>query len=109
MWAVQEGHAEVARFLLEKGAFVDFPDEVYTCIVKHHCPTPIAILLSVTQNGWTPVMQASQGGHVDVINILLDHNAKVNHQTEVRDHLILAVANYTQLLSDNLVCSDGGC
>ncbi len=28
MWAAQEGHAEVARFLLEKGAFVDFPDEV---------------------------------------------------------------------------------
>ncbi len=49
----------------------------------------IAILLSVTQNGWTPVMQASQGGHVDVINILLDHNAKVIYQTEVRDHLIL--------------------
>ena len=88
-------------------AFVDFPDEVYTCIVKHHCLTPIAILLSVTQNGWTPVMQASQEGHVDVINILLDHNAKVNHQTEVRPPN--TVANYTQLLSDNLVCSDGGC
>ncbi len=28
MWAAQEGHAEMARFLLEKGAFVDFPDEV---------------------------------------------------------------------------------
>ncbi len=82
MWAAQEGHAEVAGFLLDKGAFVDFPDEVW--IVKHHCPTPIAILLSVTQNGRTPVMQASQEGHVDVINVLLDHNAKVNNQTEVR-------------------------
>ncbi len=28
MWAAQEGHAEVARFLLEKGAFVDFPNVV---------------------------------------------------------------------------------
>ncbi len=29
MWAAQEGHAEVATFLLEKGAFVDFPNVVY--------------------------------------------------------------------------------
>ncbi len=28
MWAAQEGHAEVARFLLEKGAFVDLCDSV---------------------------------------------------------------------------------
>ncbi len=28
MWAAQEGHAEVATFLLEKGAFVDFCDIV---------------------------------------------------------------------------------
>ncbi len=29
MCAAQEGHAEVATFLLDKGAFVDFPDEVW--------------------------------------------------------------------------------
>ncbi len=28
MWAAQEGHAAVARFLLEMGAFVDFCDIV---------------------------------------------------------------------------------
>ena len=28
MWAAHEGHAEVVTFLLEKGAFVDFPDVV---------------------------------------------------------------------------------
>ncbi len=62
--------------------------------MKHHCPTPIAILLSATQNGWTPVMQASQEGHVDVINILLDHNAKVNHLTSsVRPFLQLQIRN----------------
>ena len=30
MWAAHEGHAEVATFLLEKGAFVDFPMQIYT-------------------------------------------------------------------------------
>ncbi len=28
MWAAYKGHAEMARFLLEKGAFVDFCDIV---------------------------------------------------------------------------------
>ena len=30
MWAAQEGHAAVAEFLLQQGAQVDFPDEVWT-------------------------------------------------------------------------------
>ncbi len=45
---------------------------------------PLAISLSVTQIGWTPLMQASQGGHVDVVNVLLKYGAKVNHETKVR-------------------------
>ena len=28
-------------------------------------------------------MQASQEGHVDVVNVLLDHGAKVNYWTDV--------------------------
>ena len=28
-------------------------------------------------------MQASQGGHVDVVNVLLDHDANANHQSDV--------------------------
>ena len=54
-------------------------------------------------------MQASRGGHVDVINILLDHNAKVNHQTEVRPPNTVASYTFIYFNSDNLVCSDGGC
>ena len=53
-------------------------------IVKHHCFTPIAILLSATQNGWTPVMQASQGGLVDVVNVLLKYSAKIQYESNVR-------------------------
>ena len=29
-------------------------------------------------------MQASQEGHVDVVNVLFDYNAKANHQTNVK-------------------------
>ncbi len=35
MLAAHEGHAEVARFLLEKGAFVDFPNEVWTTLLLY--------------------------------------------------------------------------
>ena len=28
-------------------------------------------------------MQASQEGHRDVVNVLLDHNANINHQSTV--------------------------
>ena len=35
------------------------------------------------QNEWTPLMQASEEGHVDVVNVLFDYNAKANHQTNV--------------------------
>ena len=38
---------------------------------------------TTSQNGWTPLMQASQEGHVDVVNVLLDHGANANHQTDV--------------------------
>ncbi len=62
-----------------------------TCYIKHHYPTP-SILLSiytyVTQYGWTPVMVASQKGHVDVVNILLKHGAKANHKSNVRRLMI---------------------
>ena len=32
-------------------------------------------------------MQASQEGHVDVVNVLLDNGAKANHQTDVSNLL----------------------
>ena len=78
MWAAQEGHARVAEFLLKSGAFVDFPDEV-KCTV----PCNRYSYATSSQNGWTPLMQASQEGHVDVVNVLLDHGANANHQTDV--------------------------
>ncbi len=33
-------------------------------------------------------MQASQGGHVDVVNVLLKYGAKVNHKSNIRRRII---------------------
>ena len=36
------------------------------------------------QDKWTPLMVASHNGHVDVVNVLLQHGASVHFQTKVK-------------------------
>ena len=40
-------------------------------------------------------MQASQEGRVDVVNVLLDHGANANHQTDVSLTFCLIVSSLT--------------
>ncbi len=82
MWAAYGGHVEMTRFLLEKKASVDYPDVVRSVIII--AIEYVSINDTIAQRGWTPLMQASQEGHVRIVNLLLDYKAKVNHQTEVR-------------------------
>ena len=40
------------------------------------------------QDKWTPLMIASENGHVDVVNVLLQHGACVHLQNKVELHLL---------------------
>ena len=40
------------------------------------------------QDKWTPLMIASQNGHVDVVNVLLQHGASVHLQNKVKMQLL---------------------
>ena len=40
------------------------------------------------QNKSSPLMVASQNGHVDVVNVLLQHGASVNLQNKVNLHML---------------------
>ena len=37
----------------------------------------------ITQNGWTPLMEASFYGHADIVQTLIEAKAQVNAQKEV--------------------------
>ena len=41
MVACQEGHAETAKLLLDKGAFIDFQDKVRTVVLCEHYGTSL--------------------------------------------------------------------
>ena len=44
------------------------------------------------QNGRTPLMEASGGGHVECVKLLLDRGAQANHQSKVSAVLISVVS-----------------
>ena len=37
----------------------------------------------VLQDGWTPLVRASQNGHLEVVKSLIEAGANVNHTTKV--------------------------
>ena len=47
----------------------------------------ISIYLGFGQDEWTPLMIASHNGHVDVVNVLLQHGASVHLQNKVKLHV----------------------
>ena len=99
--ASRNGRVEVVNILLQNGAHVDVQDEVEVFIF-HICSTDRAVKLKamyvsqehdcdvfifiIVQDKWTPLMMASQNGHVDVVNVLLQHGASVHLQNKVNLH-----------------------
>ncbi len=84
MWAVAEGHSEVAQALINAGALID----------------------ARSNGGFTPLMFAAQGGHPDSIRILLASGADINHASlDGTSPLLVALAgghwNVTELLLEH--------
>ena len=47
------------------------------------CSTTLLMFTIVWQDGWTPLIFASQNGHVQVVAKLLQHGARVDLQAKV--------------------------
>ncbi|MBN1797740.1 MAG: ankyrin repeat domain-containing protein [Spirochaetales bacterium] len=60
MWASYNGHVDIAKLVIEKGAYTDAADE----------------------NGWTALMYACRMGHSKIVQLLITYGASVN----VRDN-----------------------
>ena len=41
------------------------------------------VVLSMLQNGWSPLMTASERGHHEIAKVLIEQGANINSQNEV--------------------------
>jgi ankyrin repeat protein len=85
--AAYNGHADVVRLLLENGAQLDARDIEGKTPLLHACTGPFAetveLLLSAgadvnaseTTEAFTPLMMGAGLGEIDVVKVLLRHNA----------------------------------
>ena len=45
---------------------------------------PLGVMIGfVLQDGWSPLVSASQAGHVEIVKSLIEAGANVNHTTKV--------------------------
>ena len=56
---------------------------MYTYVLYHHGVIIHSMCQTYSQNGWTPLMEASFKGHVDIVRLLIEAKAQINTQKEV--------------------------
>ena len=89
MYASENGHVEAVDKLLQHGARVDLQEEVHFICLNYILHMHIHVYMyCITHNfywqdGWHPLMYASQNGHVEVVDKLLQHGARVDLQSKV--------------------------
>ena len=72
-WTAQEGHTEVARLLLERGATATTQDKVYS--------RPDIVHEQYTfwlQAGFSPFLQACQDGKFDIVKLIMKHTPELD-------------------------------
>ena len=81
------GYAGIARILLDHGAIVDYQSLVSTmipcCSYTKNC--------LITQEGASPIYIASQEGHLQVIQVLLEYDASVNLVNDVSHYSMVFI------------------
>ena len=86
MVASQNGHVEVVDKLLQHGASVDLQSKVSVTLLNslYKCMNIAPHTMTYhEQNGVSSLISASENGHVEVVDKLLQHGAKADLQENV--------------------------
>ena len=73
-----KGHVAVVRLLLEKGAGFNICNKVSH---KYRNEVSINFIVRCTQNGFSPVYVASEEGHTNVVELLVQAGADIHLAT----------------------------
>ncbi|XP_077999520.1 ankyrin repeat domain-containing protein 17-like isoform X2 [Glandiceps talaboti] len=103
MEASQEGHLELVKFLLDKGANVHAETSTGDTALTLSCEnghTDVADVLMAagaeleheSEGGRTPLMKAARAGHLCTVQFLISRGANVNRTTSNNDHSVLSLA-----------------
>lgn len=73
------------------------------CLILRECSywttriytSKLGVLLSCLQLGYTPLHQAAQQGHTDIVTLLLKHGAQPNETTAVSVNKCHSLSNVT--------------
>ncbi|XP_030835495.1 ankyrin repeat domain-containing protein 17 isoform X5 [Strongylocentrotus purpuratus] len=103
MEAAQEGHVDLVKFLLSKGAIVHAQTATGDTALTYACEnghTDVADVLLAngadleheSEGGRTPLMKAARAGHLCTVQYLISKGADVNKATTNNDHTVLSLA-----------------
>ena len=94
MWAIAEGHPDIARLLIEKGADINAQSKMLDGFTPKIYKTYYGTLEISSRGGFTPLMFAASVGDLDSAKMLVARGADVNHSTmEDGNTMLLATAN----------------
>ena len=84
MLACEQDNIEVVKILLEHNAGIEVQTLV-AIVTMMYMQNLISIIIIIicTQDGWTAVMIACVNGHLDIVHVLVEKQANVNHRTKV--------------------------
>jgi ankyrin repeat protein len=86
MFAAENGHLDVMRLLLDRGAQLEaLSRKVRTASPQHCCQLILRVYLSLLQAEYTALVYAAAGGHLAAVKLLVERGASVFAYSDVRN------------------------